>query len=313
MNEIQKKSNELKKRQEAQAALTSKIKMMESKLLVGGKSIVDKTSEQERALEERRRELADQRAREREMLQKLEEKDGDTFQMKETHSSLQEEVDVKTKKLKKIYGKLQQVKSEITDLQEEYITQRQQLEQTQEDLTRDLKFKMLLLENFMPLDERNKITNRCFYDEENDEWKLKPITENKTETMTKRPVSAIGNRRPISEYARVAAAIGGNPRYKAENIIQIELDLPNRTTRDYEGPAVAPRVQAALDAALQDEEDITLDANALLSKKKVNSKRQDKQKTRSRSKRPESAISPESSQGELFPKARGLVSRQQRY
>ena len=35
--------------------------MMESKLLVGGKSIVDKTTEQERALEERRRELAEQR------------------------------------------------------------------------------------------------------------------------------------------------------------------------------------------------------------------------------------------------------------
>ena len=32
--------------------------------------------------------------------------------------------------------------------------------------------------------------------------------------MTKRPVSAIGNRRAISEYARVAAALGGNPRYK---------------------------------------------------------------------------------------------------
>ena len=47
---------------------------------------------------------------------------------------------------------------------------------------------------------------------------------------------------------------------KAENIIMIELDMPNRTTRDYEGPAVAPKVQAALDAALQDEEDLTLDA-----------------------------------------------------
>jgi len=34
---------------------------MESKLLIGGKSIVDKTSEQERALEERRKQLADQK------------------------------------------------------------------------------------------------------------------------------------------------------------------------------------------------------------------------------------------------------------
>ena len=32
--------------------------------------------------------------------------------------------------------------------------------------------------------------------------------------MAKRPVSAMGNKRPISEYARRAAALGGNPRYK---------------------------------------------------------------------------------------------------
>ena len=34
--------------------------MMESKLLVGGKSIVDKTTEQERALEEQRIQIAEQ-------------------------------------------------------------------------------------------------------------------------------------------------------------------------------------------------------------------------------------------------------------
>ena len=42
-----------------------------------------------------------------------------------------------------LYGELQQVKAEISDLQEEYITQRQQHEQTQEDLMRDLKFKFV--------------------------------------------------------------------------------------------------------------------------------------------------------------------------
>ena len=35
--------------------------------------------------------------------------------------------------------------------------------------------------------------------------------------MAKRPVSAMGNKRPISEYARRAAALGGNPRYKVRN------------------------------------------------------------------------------------------------
>ena len=46
---------------------------------------------------------------------------------------------------------------------------------------------------------------------------------------------------------------------QGENILNVELDMPNRTTRDYEGPTVAPKVQAALDAALQDEDDIDID------------------------------------------------------
>ena len=36
--------------------------------------------------------------------------------------------------------------------------------------------------------------------------------------------------------------------------------MPNRTTHEYEGPLIAPNVQAALDAALQDEEEITVNA-----------------------------------------------------
>lgn len=35
--------------------------------------------------------------------------------------------------------------------------------------------------------------------------------------------------------------------------------MPNRTTRDYDGPTVAPKIQAALDAALQDEADLDID------------------------------------------------------
>ena len=37
--------------------------------------------------------------------------------------------------------------------------------------------------------------------------------------MAKRPVSAMGNKRPISEYARRAAALGGNPRYKVRMVL----------------------------------------------------------------------------------------------
>jgi kinesin family protein 3/17 len=37
-----------------------------------------------------------------------------------------------------------------------------------------------------------------------------------------------------------------------------------RTTRDYDLPQVAPRIQAALDAALQDEEDIDIEGGYVI-------------------------------------------------
>ena len=46
---------------------------------------------------------------------------------------------------------------------------------------------------------------------------------------------------------------------KGENILFLELDTPNRTTRDYESPTLAPHLQAALDTALKDEDDIEVD------------------------------------------------------
>lgn len=320
MGEIQKKAQQLKKQQEAQAGLKSKIKMMESKLLVGGKSIVDKTTEQERALEEQRIQIAEQQRREREIQQKLDEKEENAVEIKGNYSTLQQEVDSKTKKLKKLFAKLQTTRSEIADLQDAHIRERQELEQAQEDLTKEMKLKSLIIENFIPPDERVKLTNRAVYDEENEEWRLKPSSQNGSQpAMAKRPVSAVGNRRPITEYAKMAAAMGGHMRYKAENIIMIELDMPNRTTREYEGPAVAPKVQAALDAALQDEEDLTLDADILLSKTKVRSKRRDKHdhgerlKTGRRSRGPPSTNQQQgSSDSAQYPTARGLVAQQKR-
>jgi kinesin family protein 3/17 len=42
-----------------------------------------------------------------------------------------------------LFGKLQGTKQEIQDLQEEHSKERQELEQTQEELTRDLKLKYI--------------------------------------------------------------------------------------------------------------------------------------------------------------------------
>ena len=37
-------------------------------------------------------------------------------------------------------------------------------------------YRHLIIENFIPLEEKSKIMNRSFFDEEEDHWKLHPIT-----------------------------------------------------------------------------------------------------------------------------------------
>ncbi|KAK6191357.1 hypothetical protein SNE40_003070 [Patella caerulea] len=302
LEELKEKGEKLMKEREMKDALSSKIKAMESKLLMGGRNIIDHTNEQQRALEQRRQEIAEQKRVEREIKQKLEEKEESAVELQETYASLQQEVDVKTKKLKKLFSKLQSTKQEIFDLQEEHVKERQELEQTQMELTRELKLKMLIIENFIPTEEKTKVLNRAQFDEDTDTWNLKLLANKSATTMMTRPISALGNKRPVTEFARVAAAMGGDPRFLGENILQVELDMPNRTTRDYEGPTVAPRVQAALDAALQEEENIDIDGSPAIFSTKAN-----KLKKKDKIGRPRTAKKVDNSN--VFPSSRGLIPK----
>ncbi|XP_068564558.1 kinesin-like protein KIF3C [Cebidichthys violaceus] len=227
----------LRKEQEATEQLTAKYKAMESKLLVGGKNIIDHTNEQQKMLEGKRHEIAEQTRSEREIQQQMLVRDEETVELRETFTSLQQEVEAKTKKLKKLYAKLQCIKAEIQDVNDEHVRSRQELEQTQNELTRELKFKYLIIENFIPPEEKNKIMNRLTFDPEEDQWKFQPLVpaESKSSSqMKKRPASAVGYKRPISQYARVAIAMGAHSRYRAENIMFLELDMtpPNSASLD---------------------------------------------------------------------------------
>uniref|UniRef100_A0ABM5F8U9 Kinesin-like protein n=1 Tax=Pogona vitticeps TaxID=103695 RepID=A0ABM5F8U9_9SAUR len=244
LQEKQKMIEELRKEQEATQLLATKYKAMESKLLIGGRNIMDHTNEQQKMLELKRQEIAEQKRREREMQQQVLLRDEETMELRETFTSLQQEVELKTKKLKKLYAKLQAVKAEIQDQHDEYIRVRQDLEEAQNEQTRELKLKYLIIENFIPPEEKNKIMNRLYFDCEEDQWKFQPLvltpggrsgSSIATGTqMKKRPTSAVGYKRPISQYARLAMSMGSHPRYRAENITFLELDVSPPAVFEFE-------------------------------------------------------------------------------
>ena len=88
---------------------------------------------------------------------------------------MQDEVDAKTKKLKKLWSKFQSAKSEIKDLTEEFQEEREGMLETIRDLTRQVKLKELVIGNFIPPEEARNFDavengGRAVWQEEEELW-----------------------------------------------------------------------------------------------------------------------------------------------
>lgn len=97
------------------------------------------------------------------------------------------------------------------------------------------------------------------YDEEQEEWTLCTNMINENQPI-RRPVASQNRRRPMSDYALQQIKQNSKTaiRYKGENLLNYELDMPLRTTYDYKNPKVSASLQAVLQEAMQTEDDIDI-------------------------------------------------------
>ena len=170
----------------------------------------------------------------------------------ESFASRKEEAADKTKKLKKMFSKYQSAKQDLEEHARTLAREREDMMDSINLLRRQLALKEALIASFVPPEVAAKTTDRAHWEEEVEQWVLErtSATADVAEDA-RRPVSVPGSKRPTSDHARVAAALGDlNPRYKSENILGLELDMPERTTWDLDGdPAAYEGVQAVLDIA----------------------------------------------------------------
>jgi kinesin family member 3B len=91
------------------------------------------------------------------------------------------------------------------------------------ELTNQLKLKNMIIDNFIPKDEYKKYENVTVWNEDVNDWVINhpaKINPHKVVKDSKRPQSAVGMKRPTSEYSRIAKGLGDlNPRYKFDNIL----------------------------------------------------------------------------------------------
>ena len=130
--------------------LIQKLASLESKVIVGGENLLDRVEQQASLLEEARKELEKRKAKEDLLRQQLQEKEAERIDMEERYSTLQEEVQGKTRKLRKVWTLLHSSKSEIEDMRQEHQRQMEQLLEGVRQLSKELKLSSLLVDEYIP-------------------------------------------------------------------------------------------------------------------------------------------------------------------
>lgn len=146
----------------------------------------------------------------------------------------------------------QQIQNSVQD---DFDRERNDMYDTICELTNQLKLKNMIIESFIQPEEFKKIEKVTEWNEEENDWIIvhPAAKQMHKKNDSKRPQSAVGMKRPTSEYSRIAKGLGDlNPRYKFDNILQLDLDMPERTTEDYEGRP-SEKVKQAITAILNDD------------------------------------------------------------
>lgn len=242
----------LKLEKEKTDELTKKLKDLESQLVTGG---FDSIHQRKVKLEEQLGELELQRDRETEAQYILELEEDTKVELDAKCATLEEEADLKTRKLNEMYVSLKELQTQICTIREQSNNRRRHVEADLDEMGKKLKLKTLLIQSFIPIEEREKIIENCSYDERLSCWMQN--SKQVPEKMRYRPIAKLQYDHPVSDYAADLMKQEKCPyRYKSENILNMELEMPEKTTRRYRPSDIPVGYRKVFDEAMRAESDL---------------------------------------------------------
>eukprot|EP00941_MAST-03F_sp_MAST-3F-sp1_P006050 g6050.t1 len=251
--------NDERSRKEAELH-AARLQEMESKLIYG-KQVAKKAAKQKAELRQASIELRERERQEREMKKEVDRQEEINMELEKKFSTLEEEVEQKTMKLKKLFARYNDGKKEIKEMKDEYSQHRDELWDMVRELRRQMKLKEYVLSNFVPHKDVEKyiVGKNLIWDENSSKWRLKKNDLHDGQLRnTLKPKVFVTNpntdRRLITDFSKERQMFDSNPRYRYENVVCLDLDTHERTTKEYEEDN-SQRVQEALDLALEGEED----------------------------------------------------------
>ncbi|MBN3304171.1 KIF3A protein, partial [Amia calva] len=186
--ELEKREKDLLKAQQKHRLLREKLSALEKKVIVGGVDLLAKAEEQEKLLEESNNELDERRKRDEQLRRELEEKEQERLDIEEKYTSIQEEAQGKTKKLKNVLTMLTALELEMPDLQQEHEREIEGLLENIRQLSSDLCLQMLIIDYIIPHNYQEMIENYVHWNEDIGEWQLECVAFTGNNMRKQKPV-----------------------------------------------------------------------------------------------------------------------------
>ncbi|MCO5571230.1 hypothetical protein L7F22_024966 [Adiantum nelumboides] len=270
LREMEHQNQELSRGRDDRTLLESKLKVLEEKLLRGNGMNANNANMTDQAkfqLQDTAITMEhfsqDQKIINEEGQRKIAELEEAHIMTEEKCNTMEEELDLKTRKLRRLMARYQQskldiaaLKTEIQDTIHEFQQERADLLWSIKSLEQQYQLKSLVIERFIPPEEVAKIMQRMHWDDDNEVWIFKSnhsySTNGVDSILVQRPASAVGRSRPTCQKALQCLAQGTtNPRYLDDNVLNLKLDPPERVTFDYFNPVDRMRAESQIHQCLK--------------------------------------------------------------
>jgi kinesin family protein 3/17 len=208
--EMDAKFQDLQREREEQKALEDSLAAMQAKVMRGGTNLLDQEErlrEEQRRQEDELRKIAEQEEDAQRRIQELEDLQTITS---DSYKTIEEEIESKGKKTKKLHEAYERCLVDIKDLERDWTSEREDLLDVIRALTREIKLKNLVLDAYIPPDEIDRLSRHATWDDKAETWRISQarIAGNRArERREKEANDACGKNGAPPPNERVVAAI----------------------------------------------------------------------------------------------------------
>lgn len=181
--ELQQRIEKTKQIQSAQTQLQERVDELNRLTAEGTGTLIVKTKANEQELQSIRQRLAEREERLQRMKEKARLKEIERQKTISTHKTLEEEHQHLTQELKETVSNYQNLKVKQCELDKTIIEDRVQLSEGMQKIQRQIDFYRLLIDNFIPEQEVERLMANATFDEQTNTWGLKE--QNKRDLMIK--------------------------------------------------------------------------------------------------------------------------------